>query len=127
MRHASPSTLAADINITPLVDIMLVLLIIFMVVAPLLDQGIPVDLPGAATGNESPDSGLVLTLTGEHLIYLNEDLVTVKDLPARLRAAGNQPVFIRADRHAYVSKLVDLWDLCREQGFRQVHIMTITD
>ena len=118
----------SEINVTPLVDIMLVLLIIFMVTAPMMQQSINVTLPKAATGEQSGETGLAITLTKDHLIYLDKDLVTLKDLHERLRAAGGgRPVLIRADRHAYVDKLMELWDLCRDTGFREVHIATLAD
>lgn len=127
MRTASPRLLVSDINVTPLVDVMLVLLIIFMVTAPLLDRGISVDLPRAATGRQLSAPELSITLTKEHLVYLNQELVTVKELRRRLSTLKNRPVVIRADRNAYVSRLVELWDLCREQGLQQVHIVTTSE
>ncbi len=118
----------SEINVTPFVDITLVLLIIFMVTAPMMQQSINVTLPKASTGEQSGDTGLAITLTKDHLIYLDKDLVTLKDLRERLRAAGGgRPVMIRADRHAYVDKLMELWDLCRDTGFREVHIATLAD
>jgi biopolymer transport protein TolR len=120
----------AEINVTPLVDVMLVLLIIFMVTAPMLQQSIEVVLPKASTGQEARgvDGSLGITLTKDHLVYLDDELVTVKELRQKLQAAGGgRPVMIRADRHAYVDRLMELWDLCREAGFRQVHIATLQD
>ena len=117
----------ADINVTPLVDVMLVLLIIFMVAAPLMDQGIEVALPAAATGASSSSRELSITLTKDHLLYFNDELVTLKSLRQQLKALPKQPILIRADRSAYVSKLVELWDLCRDTGFRSVRIATSSD
>ena len=119
--------LVSEINVTPLVDVMLVLLIIFMVTAPLLDRGIQVDLPKAATGQGVSDQGLTITLTKEHVIYLNDKVVTLKELRQRLAELKGQPVVIQADRNAYVSRLVELWDLCRAQGLPRVHIVTMTE
>ena len=127
MRPPSERVLVSDINVTPLVDVMLVLLIIFMVTAPLLDRGIPVELPHAVTSRVAPSEGVTITLTKEHIVYLNKDIVTMKELRQRLAAFAGQPVLIQADRNAYVSRLVELWDLCRQQGLHQVHIVTITD
>jgi biopolymer transport protein ExbD len=88
--------------------------------------GIRVALPQAGTSERSTVSRLVVTLTKDHLIYWGEELVTLKELRSRLkRAEGNQPVLIRADRHAYVERLVQLWDLCREVGYEEVHIGTL--
>ena len=118
----------SEINVTPFVDVMLVLLIIFMVAAPLLTQGIDVSLPKAATSKEVTRSGVVITLTKEHILYFNDKVMTFKELRRELSALkGGQPILIRADRSAYVNKLVELWDLCRDTGFHEIHIATLTD
>ena len=116
----------SEINVTPLVDVMLVLLVIFMVTAPLLQQSFEVVLPKAATGQQVNESGLTITLTKDHLVYLDKDVVTLKELRKKLtELGGGKPVLIRSDRYAYVDKLIELWDLCRAAGFRQVHIATL--
>ena len=118
----------ADINVTPLVDVMLLLLIIFMVSAPLMQHGFKVELPPAATGKQAPNVELVITLTREHVIYFNGDVVTLKELRQKLAAIkGPRPVFIQADRNAYVNKLIELWDLCRAMGVSDVHVITLTE
>ena len=119
----------SDINVTPLVDVMLVLLIIFMVTAPMLQQGIDVTLPKAATSQRvSASSGMTITLTKDHLVYLDGELVTAKELHQTLTSVGGgKPVLIRADRFAYVGKLIELWDACRDAGFHQVHIVTLPE
>ena len=118
----------SEINVTPLVDVMLVLLIIFMVTAPLLRHGFKVELPQAATGKGVPSADLVITPTREHVIYFNDEMVTLKELRQKLaRVRGPHPVFIRADRNAYVSRLIELWDLCRDMGVGDVHVATLTE
>ncbi len=119
----------SEINASPFMDVMQVLLITFMVAAPLLEQGIQVTLPKAATGKQiQSGSGLVITLTREHLIYLNNEVVTLKELRKKLSGLqSSQPIMIRADNSAYVSRLVQLWDLCRDVGLREIHIATITE
>ena len=126
MKAAAGRTFS-DINVTPLVDVMLVLLIIFMVAAPLLDQGIEVALPPAVTSQRLGGSGLSITLTREHVLYFNNQVVTLKQLRQQLSGLKHQPIQIRADRNAYVSRLVELWDLCRDVGFKEIHIATMTE
>ena len=128
MRAAAHRSPLSEINVTPFVDVMLVLLIIFMVTAPLLDRGIDVVLPKAATGQRLSGSGLSITLTREHLVYFRDVVVTLDELRRQLAEAPHeQPVLIRADRSAYVSRLVQLWDLCRDVGFREIRIATLAD
>ena len=127
MRATGRSAAFSDINVTPLVDVMLVLLIIFMVAAPLLDQGINVALPRAATGARVGARGLSITLTKEHVVYFNDQVVTLKELRQQLVRAPRQTILIRADRSAYVSRLVELWDLCRDVGFQEIHIATMSE
>ena len=127
MKTASDRAPLSEINVTPFVDVMLVLLIIFMVAAPLLDQGINVSLPKAHTSQQLTGPGLVITLTKEHLVYVNDEAVTLKELRYTLTGRSHtEPILIRADRSAYVSRLVELWDLCRDVGFREIHIATLS-
>ena len=128
MRISAPRTPLSEINVTPFVDVMLVLLVIFMVAAPLLDRGINVSLPKAATGQRVSGAGLTITLTKEHIIYFQNEVVTLKELRRKLTELGTtQPILIRSDQSAYVRRLVELWDLCRDSGFREIHIATLTD
>jgi biopolymer transport protein TolR len=129
MMSNAPRRVMSEINVTPLVDIVLVLLIIFMVAAPLLEQGITVDLPAAGTAKRvaQPSAGLTISLTREHLVYLNGQPVTLDELREKLAGVPDQPIVLKSDQSAYVSKLVELWDLCREQGFHQVRILTASD
>ena len=128
MNTSGQRTPIAEINVTPFVDVMLVLLVIFMVTAPLLEKGISVSLPKMATSQKVQGSGLSITLTKEHLIYFNDRLMTLKELSHTLAGLSHsQPVAIRADGNAYVNRLMELWDLCRDAGFREIRIMTLTD
>ncbi len=118
----------SEINVTPFVDVMLVLLIVFMVAAPMLRRGIDVEvtLPKASTAQDVAGNGVTISLTKEHVIYFNQEVVTLKELRRKLvRVRRDEPVLIQADRYAYVSKLIELWDLCRDVGVRQIHIATL--
>ena len=120
--------LMAEINVTPFVDVMLVLLVIFMVAAPMLDRGINLKLPKASTAKRISGAWPAITLTKDHLIYWNESVVTLKELRDKLgKLQHAQPIVIRADRSAYVSRLIELWDLCRDAGFHEVRIATMTE
>ena len=128
MKAAERRAPLSEINVTPFVDVMLVLLIIFMVAAPMLEQGIKVALSKAGTSRRlGGGSNINITLTKEHVVYLNDEIVTLEELKQRLADQRSRPVVIRADRNAYVSKLMELWDLCREIGFQEIQIATHTE
>ena len=96
--------------------------------AEVLSPAIRVTLPKAQTGKTLSATNLVITLTKDHVIYWEEEVVSLKELRERLRrAGGSKPVLIRADRHAYVDKLIELWDLCRDGGYQEVHIATLSE
>ena len=127
MRSSDPRTTFADINVTPFVDVMLVLLVIFMVTAPLMRPGIQVALPKASTGQpmSSGSAGLTITLTKEHVLYFNGRVVTLKELRHELeQSSRDAPVTIEVDGYAYVNKLIELWDLCRAVGLHELHLAT---
>jgi len=97
----------SDINVTPLVDVVLVLLIIFMVVTPLIASGVAVDLPRTRNHTRSPDDGkqLVVSITADKRLYMGATRVAdVRELAQRLtdahRSAPDKPVFIKADGRA---------------------------
>ena len=103
----------ADINVTPLVDVMLVLLVVFMVTAPLLTAALPVELPNVEATNASvKDSKLVVTVTKEEKILFGEDDVTARvedELSSNPRVQKEKELYIRADknaRYAVVARVV---------------------
>lgn len=129
MRLSRRFTEPVPVDIAPLIDVVFQMLIYFMLTSGfILHPGIRVTLPKAATSQRIAASNLVITLSKEHVIYWDEEVVTLKELRARLaRAGGSKPVLIRADRHAYVDKLIELWDLCRDAGYQEVHIATLSE
>ena len=120
---------SVPIDIAPLIDIVFQVLLFFMLTSSfVLMPGIRVNLPAAKTGEVAGGSNLVITLTKEHLIYLDNELVTWQELEERLTQVSRQtPVLIWADRYAYVDKLIALWDLCRDIGYQQVKIATVSE
>jgi len=119
----------ADINVTPLVDVMLVLLIIFIVTAPMLVQGVKVNLPkqGAPALTSKHQEPLVLTLTSDRLIYLGDQPVHLKLLASRLGAAlGGEPrpVYLKADESLPYGFVVRVLAILDQVGVEQVGMVT---
>ena len=129
MRLARRWTEPVPVDIAPMIDVVFQQLLYFMLTSSfVLHPGIRVTLPKAVTSQRLSASNLVITLTKDHVIYWEDQVVTFKELRDKLtRAGGDKAVLIRADRHAYVEKLIDLWDLCRDIGYREVHIATLSD
>ncbi len=117
------------IDIAPMIDIVFQQLIYFMLTSSFVfSSGIRVKLPTATTAQRMAASNLVITLTKDHIIYFDDQIVTLKELRSQLkRAGGNKLVLLRADRHAYVDRLIELWDLCRDAGYKEIHIATLSE
>lgn len=122
----------ADINVTPLVDVMLVLLIIFMVTAPMLHQGVGVALPKTETTNlpSTIEDPVILSITREGLYYINETPVArglLKDrLQALLRQRKDRTVFLKADRALSYGTVVETLDLLSRMGIENLGMVTDT-
>ena len=118
----------ADINVTPLVDVMLVLLIIFMIAAPLLTVGVPVDLPKtqAATINEQVEP-LTITVNGQGQIYIQESEVAEDQLVPRLQAIvrnkADQRIFVRGDKAINYGRVMEVMGLVAAAGFDKVALI----
>jgi biopolymer transport protein TolR len=117
-----------DINVAPFVDVMLVLVIIFMVAAPLLNIGVPVDLPKATLKplNESQDP-LVVTVDGEGNIFIQEAAVPEQALVPRLRALSNVNkdlrIFVRGDRAINYGRVMQVMGMVSRAGFSKVALI----
>jgi biopolymer transport protein TolR len=122
----------ADINVTPLVDVMLVLLIIFMVTAPMLHQGISVALPKTQTTNlrTNLEDPIVLSISREGLYYINETPVArglLKDrLRAILRGRREKAVLLKADRSLAYGTVIETLDLLNRMGIESLGMITDT-
>jgi biopolymer transport protein TolR len=118
----------SEINVTPFVDVMLVLLIIFMVTAPLLTVGVPVDLPKTqATVITGQDEPLVISVNRAGKIFLQETELEMATLVPRLRAiTGNKPdtrIFVRGDRAVVYGRVVEVMGTVSAAGFTRVALI----
>ena len=118
----------AEINVTPLVDVMLVLLIIFMVTAPLMTSGVPVDLPKANAQPINNDSEpLTVSLNAEGKIFLQDQEVATDDLVTKLQAiAQNNPerrIFVRGDKDIAYGKIMQVMGTITQGGFTKVTLL----
>jgi biopolymer transport protein TolR len=121
-------TALADINITPLVDVVLVLLIIFMVTAPVLQSGIDVSVPKTKTVKEITQERMVITINKDQRVFLGNDAINVNEIGGRLkqkiRDPRSQSVFVRADENVPFGVFATVMDAVKQAGFVNVSIVT---
>jgi len=130
-RRGARKARLSEINVTPFVDVMLVLLIVFMVTAPLLTVGVPVELPRTeAKQLESETDPLSITIRQDGTIYLQETTVTREELVSKMRAISREGydrrVFIRADATADYGLVADVMARLSSSGFRNLGLVTDT-
>lgn len=118
----------AEINVTPLVDVMLVLLVVFMVAAPLLTIGVPVDLPQTqAPPITDPKEPLVISINAEGHIFIQDSDVVTEALVPRLQAiTGENPdalVYVRADKSIDYGRVLEVMSLISAAGYRKVSLI----
>jgi biopolymer transport protein TolR len=127
-----PRRAMTDINVTPLVDVMLVLLIIFMVTAPLIQSGVKVDLPRASAQQmEHSEEKLVLTITRDRRIFLGDTELSFPDLEAKLstnaRIQKDKELYLHADRSLPYGQVVEIMAVARRAGVESLGMITEPD
>jgi biopolymer transport protein ExbD len=118
----------AEINVTPMVDVMLVLLVIFMVTAPLLTVGVPLDLPKSrATTLTEPKKPVVISLNRDAEVFIGDERIDADQLEPRLAAlAAEDPtriVYVRSDKTNTYAQLMDTLGLVNQAGFSKVSLI----
>ena len=118
----------AEINVTPLVDVVLVLLIIFMITAPVLQSGIDVSVPKTRTVKEVTEQRLVLTINKDQQVYLGDQPVNIHEIAQKLRQQGADPahkiIYLRADEAVPFGVFATLMDAVKQAGITNVSIVT---
>ena len=125
-------TALAEINITPLVDVVLVLLLIFMLTAPVLQSGVEVAIPKTRTVNQLTEERMVVTIDKNQNVFLQDKPVNVNDLPARLKVTSNNPkndpakrvVYVRADEQVPFGAFASVMDAVKQAGITNISIVT---
>ena len=119
----------AEINITPMVDVMLVLLVIFMVAAPLMVAGVPVELPHTSAARVSqPKKPMIVSLAGDGSLYIRDEQVSRDGLVPRLQALhsqeGDTVVYVRADQKSAYGEVMEILGKVGESGYGRVSLLS---
>jgi biopolymer transport protein TolR len=121
-------TSLSDINITPLVDVVLVLLIIFMVTAPVLQSGIELNVPKTRTVKEITEERLVVSINKQQRVFLGNEPVNINEIAARIkqkiRDPQHQAIFVRADEDVPFGAFATVMDAVKSSGITNVSIVT---
>ncbi|HVP64444.1 MAG TPA: biopolymer transporter ExbD [candidate division Zixibacteria bacterium] len=132
-RKRRDSGVGADINVTPMVDVMLVLLIIFMVVTPMLQKGVSVDMARTENPSQMPDAdkedALLVAIMRDGSIFFGSDKIPVDQLTSKVKdklssKTGDKRVFVKADARAKYGAVVDVVDNVRSAGVDELGLLT---
>ena len=131
-RRRRNKRLMSDINVTPMVDVMLVLLIIFMVAAPLLTIGVPIDLPDAqAKALNSDTQPITISINNKGQIYLQETEVPLNEVVAKLQAIAktgyDERIYVRGDRNADYGTVMKVMARISTAGFHNLGLVTVQE
>lgn len=126
MKFSREREVLSEINVTPFVDVMLVLLVIFMVTAPLLQQGIDVNLPKAKGRELPPEERITLTIKKNGVIYMNDNPVTLVEMRKKLESISklNPNVFLKADKDVPYGFVVEVMGDIKEAGIEKLGMVT---
>jgi biopolymer transport protein ExbD/biopolymer transport protein TolR len=126
--YGQTRTSLAEINITPLVDVVLVLLIIFMISVPVLQSGIEVAVPKTRTVKEITEQRLVVTIDREQRVYLGDQPVNIHELSRKLRQPGaddaKKVIYLRADERVPFGAFATVMDAVKQAGITNISIVT---
>lgn len=118
----------AEINITPMVDVVLVLLVIFMITEPVLQSGIQVNVPHTRTVKQITEQRMVVTIDKDQNIYLNDKPINLHELPEKLHQAGvdpaHQAIYLRSDERVPFGAFANVMDAVKQSGITNVSIVT---
>jgi biopolymer transport protein TolR len=122
-------TTLAEINITPLVDVVLVLLLIFMLTAPVLQSGVEVAIPKTRSVNQLTEERMVVTIDKEQNVFLQDKPVNVNALPSMLRSVGKgdpakRIIYLRADERVPFGAFASVMDAVKQAGITNISIVT---
>ena len=121
-------TSLSEINVTPFVDVVLVLLIIFMVTAPIIESGIEVDLPQTRAVKQITEERLTVTIDRRQRLYVGNVAVNIHALPERLRSLLRDPerqeVFLRADKEVPFGTVAQVLDQMHAHGITRINVVT---
>ncbi len=118
----------SDINVTPFVDVVLVLLVIFMITAPILQSGVEVAVPKTRTVKEISEERLVISIDRQQRVYLGNDAININQIGARLREKIRDPerqsIYLRADENVPFGAFATVMDAVKQAGISNVSIVT---
>jgi biopolymer transport protein TolR len=126
MKTSRTRSVLSDINVTPFVDVMLVLLVIFMITAPLMQQGVDVNLPQAKGKDLPPEERIAIVIKKDRSLYLNDTAVSMPVLKQKLEAISklNPNVFLRADKDVPYGLVVEVMGEIKEAGIEKLGMIT---
>lgn len=126
MRTSRDRSVLSEINVTPFVDVMLVLLVIFMVTAPLLQQGVDVNLPQAKGKDLPPEERISIVVKKDRTIYMNDTPVAMPVMKQKLEAISklNPNIFLKADRDVPYGLVAEIMGEIKEAGIEKLGMIT---